>query len=455
MSDAVEMSVDVVVLGGGMGGLTAGSYAARHGKSVMVVERAPEIGGTSALSGGHLWTVPSVAAWRERCPNGDERLGWALIEGVPMVKSWLTEMNVEIESPIIVHEIAIAFPFDVLGYFERSVQAIEAAGGHIMRSAVVSDIIGSRAGVTGVIVTDSSGNDAIVRADAIVLATGGLQGDPELRARYIHPQAANVLLRANPWSRGDGLRLGTSVGADLVSSSTGFYGHLICSPLERFEPKDFSVLYQHYSYMCVLVNLAGERFTNEMAGDHLNAQALVSQEESRGLLIFDDDIFRNVVVAPSVERAPAVDKFALAASRGANVAVADSVEELAHAAQEWGFDAAGTLMSVDQFNDGRAEIVSWGGFAEHHGRTHRLSKAPFYAVEVAPAVTFAHSGLRIDAAAHVLDEAGVPIRGLYACGADVGGIYDRGYCGGLALGGVFGLAAARDIVGVPTGPGII
>jgi predicted oxidoreductase len=72
-----------------------------------------------------------------------------------------------------------------------------------------------------------------------------------------------------------------------------------------------------------------------------------------------------------------------------------------------------------------------------------LTAPPFHAIEVQPAITFTHGGLRIDAQARVLDAAGRPIAGLLAAGADAGGTYHRAYAGGLAMASAFGLEAAR------------
>ena len=46
----------------------------------------------------------------------------------------------------------------------------------------------------------------------------------------------------------------------------------------------------------------------------------------------------------------------------------------------------------------------------------------------------------------MLDESGAPIPGLFAAGADIGGIYNGGYAGGLALACVYGMTAARTAI---------
>src|SRR5207244_13593042 len=40
----------------------------------------------------------------------------------------------------------------------------------------------------------------------VVLATGGFQGSRDLLREHVTPEAGHLLLRASPWSTGDGLR---------------------------------------------------------------------------------------------------------------------------------------------------------------------------------------------------------------------------------------------------------
>jgi succinate dehydrogenase/fumarate reductase flavoprotein subunit len=54
----MRSQVDVLVAGSGASGLVAALAAAAEGASVLIVERAAELGGTSALSGGRVW-VPA------------------------------------------------------------------------------------------------------------------------------------------------------------------------------------------------------------------------------------------------------------------------------------------------------------------------------------------------------------------------------------------------------------
>jgi succinate dehydrogenase/fumarate reductase flavoprotein subunit len=60
---AFDCEVDVLVVGSGGGGLTAALKAKADGLDTLVVEKSPQFGGSTALSGGGIW-VPGAPSQR-------------------------------------------------------------------------------------------------------------------------------------------------------------------------------------------------------------------------------------------------------------------------------------------------------------------------------------------------------------------------------------------------------
>ena len=213
-----------------------------------------------------------------------------------------------------------------------------------------------------------------------VLATGGFQGNPALVDEHIHPRG-RLRLRANPWSAGDGLRHAVARGAQLSAGLDEFYGRNM--PDADFTEKQFVPLAQLYGRSARVFNERGEEFFEGEVSWSENdlVQATAQQPDARAWYLLDDDALQDPDVAQRVERASTrVDP-----------------EELPFAAPN------GTRV----------------------------------AVRVRPGITHTIGGLRIDEHARVAE-------GLYAAGADVGGISTGGYASGLAAALVFGRIAAES-----------
>jgi fumarate reductase flavoprotein subunit len=224
----------------------------------------------------------------------------------------------------------------------------------------------------------------------LVLATGGFQGSRELVSRYVAP-AAPLRLRANPWSTGDGLSAGLAQGAALSGGMGEFYGRNM--PDADFSEHEFVPLAQLYGRFARVFDERGEEFfPGEVSWSETDlVQATARRPGARAWYVLDDEALAQRV-------------------RDRTVADMVAVASTSVAPEELPFPAP------------------------------RGAKV---AVRVAAAITHTIGGLEIDERARVLREDGVPIEGLYAAGADAGGISTGGYASGLAAALVLGRTAAQ------------
>ena len=293
----------------------------------------------------------------------------------------------------------------------------------------------------------AGGSERTIHARSTLLATGGFGGDPELRARYIHPLARDLPLRANVHSTGDGLRLAQPAGAGFGPPGAGFYGHLIPSQVAYTNPYEFTDLTFYHGEHGIIVNLDGRRFCDETLGDHLNAQEVLEQREGRALMIADQRVHDQWMMTPYVKGVPPLDSFKLAYERGARAAIVEDIDELAALPEAWGYPGATVRDALKAFNE---QCTSGRPSPARTLDAEPLVDPPYYVIEVIPAITHTYSGLTIDERARVLGENGAPIPGLLAAGADAGGVSYRAYTGGLCTALVFGLQAAATAAAQPT-----
>lgn len=429
--------VDLLVLGGGMAGLTAAAKAASQGASVVLAEKGPGVGGSAAYA-GYIWTAPTVEVMREVNPAADPALADRVVTGYDEAMDWVRSLGVHVAEPVVVLGYGRGSQTDVASYLLACERLVRDRGELLVRCTAERLLVEGGV-VVGAELRTRSGERRVVRARSTLLATGGFGGDPDLRAEYIHPLAGDLPLRANVYSTGDGLRLGQAAGGAVGLPNAGFYGHLIPSRLSYKNPAEFVELTFYHSEHGVLLNLGGQRFCDETVGDHLNAMHVLDQPEARALLITDQRVHDEWMLKPYVEGAEAIDKFQLAYKRGARAAIAEDIEEFEALPEEWGYCGEAARDTLVEFNRQCA--------TREHSPTRKLDRAPlltapYYVIEVIPALTYTFTGLSIDDQARVLTDDGSPVPGLLAAGADAGGVFHRAYAGGLATAVVFGLEAA-------------
>ena len=440
----MRVRTDLLVAGGGIAGMAAAARAVELGLEVVVAEKGDEVGGSAALSAGIVWTAPDIETARRVAPEGDPALLGALVEGFDAAVGRLRDAGVAVSERWTGQMgFGVAHHVDVGALFAHWRSAL--AGAVLTRTAVRELVVDAEGAVRGAVLTSTAtgdsvvadgplrahalggpaGGDVEVAARAILLATGGFQGDPELVGRLIGWGAERMPVRSNPGSVGDGMRLGRAAGAALSRSLSGFYGHLIPDRLDRFDVPDYLPLTQYHSNRSILVNVHGRRFTDESRGDEVSNQRVLREPGGRAVLICDERVRREHAVGPPYPHGQVVDRFAAAAQAGGRLVHAQSIAELVASVSDWDVDGAALAQTL-------ADPAS-------------LGEPPFHALAVAPCITFPFGGLRVDADGRVLDPDGAWIRNLYAAGADAGGLQGPGYVGGLALGLVFGPRVAEAV----------
>ncbi len=266
-----------------MAGLAAAARARELGAEVVVHEKGDRPGGSMLLSSGVVWRYREWEAFRAECPGGDPALQRVVWEALDDALAWLESLG----APVVARETGnprtAGLRFDPRGLTE----ALASRAGQIRLDAPLVEL-----------------PDGV----PTILATGGFQADRELVRRYITSEP--LVLRANPWSAGDGLRLALGRGAELSAGLDEFYGrNLAAAP--RIGPEDFVPLAQVYARLAFVENDRGERFEAHHWGDVDVVQWTARQPGARAWYVVPDEVLdervRERTVAEAIEAAREAD----------------------------------------------------------------------------------------------------------------------------------------------------
>ena len=172
-------SVDLLVFGGGMAGMSAAARASSEGASVVLVEKGDAIGG-SAMYAGFIWTAPTVEVMREVNPDADPALSAQLVDGFGEGVDWVRSLGVHVADPVTVLGYGRGSQTDMANYLLACERLVRERGevltGFSARRLLIED-----GAVVGAEVENRAGEQRVIRARSTLLATGGFGGDPALR----------------------------------------------------------------------------------------------------------------------------------------------------------------------------------------------------------------------------------------------------------------------------------
>ncbi|KAK7428074.1 hypothetical protein QQZ08_005506 [Neonectria magnoliae] len=458
-SDLQRINTDVLIIGGGMAGLSAAITVSNSETRCVVVEKSDRLGGSSRLSAGMFWAPKDVDIAHETIPFADPQLLTKFLADYPKAVEWMRQNGIKTRDQFNgIMTIGIGFPIDIPQWLAKAESILtsspstqiltETSAVRLTQKSV--EVPGSR--VTGAILRRNNGSLVHCSARAVLIATGGFQGNPKLVSEHIGLGADNIFIRSNPYSTGDGFKLGDQAGAGTSRGLSTFYGHLLPSPLQRrdVDPSHFIHLAQFQSGYSVLVNRDGRRFCDETFGDEVNNQELARQPGRIGYMILNDDVRKRWALGEVFPNAGEIDRLEKAKEFGGRVTSADSMGKLLQRIAQWGVPEVALKRTVSEYNQAvkntATQIVDAPVGLNHapHPALEGTAGGPFWALEVQPSITFTYGGLKIDTSARVADSDGRPVPGLYACGMDAGGFSNWRYGGGLAQAFVTGQWAGNS-----------
>jgi tricarballylate dehydrogenase len=424
----------IVVIGQGAAGLAAAVSAAEAARGqpirVTLIDKA-----TAAEAGGNTRWSPSnmrLAAPDRVEPTfvqdmlaatdmrGDEAYFRRLAADAPATAAWLAAHGIAFSQPP--YYLAKGPPrIQPVGGGGAVIAALTQAAGQLgietrFGCAAEALVVGGDA-VAGVVVA-SHGEHETIAADAVVLACGGFQGNPEMMRAHFGPGGESMRL-ISPGTRhdsGDGIRMALAIGADRAGDWNGMHAE----PLDARDPGSAPVVLV-YPYG-IVVDRAGRRFFDEGAGlvhetwEWLARDIHFKCPGAVAYAILDSRLFD----IPDYQRAirSAVPPVRADDIAGLARALGIDGDTLARTVAAYNAACVGDAERFDATRcDGLAAAATLDPPKQNWARA--ISVPPFLAYPLVGAVAYTFGGVATDDQARVL-RAGAPIPGLYAAGEITG-----------------------------------
>lgn len=442
-----DTQADVVVIGAGGAGLSAAIEAASQGVGVIVLEKREFIGGnTNSSTGGingaetsfqkALGIEDSKALFFSDIMKGghylnDSSLVHTLVENAPSTLDWIAGMGADLSDVGLMGGSSVKRTHRPKGGLAIGPHLIKVLfdeavgkGVEIRTGNTVLDVLMSSDGrACGVRVGQSGGPDYTIRAKAVIIATGGFGANLSMVSAYC-PQLSGFSTVNHRGATGDAFSWVEKFGAELYQMEK-----IQTHPTVDVR-NSLMITEAVRGNGAILLNREGKRFVNEMDTRDVVSEAILSQTNGTAFLFFDQGVRKSLSAIDNY------DKLGLLVQSS----------DLASMALKTGMDEAALSRSIQRYNG----FQSCGDDADFHRSSVQmpvpLTVAPYYVVEVKPAIHHTMGGIHIDSRARVLDMQGRPVEGLFACGEVTGGVHGGNRLGGNGVADivVFGRIAGRE-----------
>ncbi|WP_137389902.1 FAD-dependent oxidoreductase [Rhodoligotrophos defluvii] len=266
-----EAAADVVVVGGGGSGLAAAISAAECGRSVILLEKNPHLGGSTRWSVGSITAsgtphqrrhgitdtpqahFEDMGKFAGPLANRDNlSLRRLLTENVPQTFAWLRAMGVEFfgpmeEPPHRVPRMHNVLPNSQAYIFHLSRRA-RRLGIDIRLNTQATRIVLEGGRATAIEAVTEAGTTRFAARNGIVLAGGDYSNNSSMKAELASAALAKVPA-VNPTATGDCQRMVEAIGGEILN------GDLVLGPVLRFAPPKRRMLHQQIPPVTALTRL--------------------------------------------------------------------------------------------------------------------------------------------------------------------------------------------------------
>ena len=464
---------DIVVVGSGTAGTCATLRAVEAGASVVCLEKNSNLSGSSQYAEG----LAGVGS-REQAARGISLDPVQVMESVmeyqhyscsgPVVKAFVHESGATMDwladNGVAWYDVKALgdsyttwhIPADpetgekiVIGPMIASLQErAKGMGAEFRTECPMTALVVEDGAVVGVY-ADRDGEEILVRADAVILASGGYANNAELFEEFTGVSYDRVYAYGDEGRDGDGID-----GARKIGAATHKPGCVMFHSGKLEGTGSFSELpnYIVCKQPTVRVNAGGERYFNEQVSmTDFSACGNVLTTNAQNFAVFDDDFITHIEV-----EGPWLGLLALDAEAGVPFECREGIEEfeyifkadtIADLAEKLGVNAGALEATIERYN-GFCESGVDEDFGLPAEYLFPVKTAPFYGAKVYPTLFTTVGGLAVNESMQVLDADGYAIDRLYAAGGDAGSLYGASYDVGVCSGSQQGWAATSGRLGV-------
>lgn len=451
----------VIVVGGGLAGLTATIDAVKHGASVTIIEKEGQLGGNSAKAtsgiNGAGTEAQKVKGIKDSVKlfiddtiaSGDglskPNLVNTLASNSAMAHEWLYNLGLNLTDvvqlgghsekrthrfPPTADGKAVPVGFTILNTLKKHVENNLKDSVTVKTKCVFKELLLEDGVVVGLKYTDEEGQVQSIQG-TVVLTSGGYANDhtdQSLLDKHA-PQLAKLPTTNGPWATGDIIKavVGQNIGVKTI-----LMDKVQVHPTGFIEPKQPNF---HTKFLApealrgcgaIMLNNQGNRFVNE-----LGRRDYVTDAIFKGCKPYEG-IEGNPIVAAMLMSQDVIDKFGAAAAGFYKFkGLIQDVASLEGAANKLGVDPLVLHKTIDLYN----EAAEKGGdeFGKKVFPVTFPEEERYYLAFITPSLHYCMGGLEISENAEVLNEGSKPVLGLFAAGEVSGGVHGNNRLGGNSL----------------------